>query len=353
MNILSIGTFTSHGVSNTCLHRTWALEKLGSVDRIDTTLKRHIFCYRIINRLFVRYRLPISFHERMLNNRIRKQVSANQYDVIWIDKGIFIEAKTLRFIKQVQNHCLIIGYSPDNMAERHNQSQVFLKSFPYYDYYITTKSYTLDTLRQMGCKNIFFVNNAYEATFHHPYQLTEEERERLGGKIGFIGAWEEERCRSILYLAKHGIPIRVWGGGKWMRYKGIYPNLIIEDRGLYSEDYNKALSAFDISLCFLRKMNHDLQTTRTMEIPACGSLLMAEKTIEHERLFKDKEEAVFFSSDKELLELCLYYLSHEDERKRIAVAGRRRCLMSGYSNEETIKRVLEKILREAYGTEKN
>ena len=289
----------------------------------------------------------------MLNNRIRKQVSANQYDVIWIDKGIFIEAKTLRFIKQVQNHSLIIGYSPDNMAERHNQSQVFLKSFPYYDYYITTKSYTLDTLRQMGCKNIFFVNNAYEATFHHPYQLTEEERERLGGKIGFIGAWEEERCRSILYLAKHGIPIRVWGGGKWMRYKGIYPNLIIEDRGLYSEDYNKALSAFDISLCFLRKMNHDLQTTRTMEIPACGSLLMAERTIEHERLFKDKEEAVFFSSDKELLELCLYYLSHEDERKRIAIAGRRRCLMSGYSNEETIKRVLEKILREAYGTEKN
>lgn len=352
MHILSIGTFTSQGVSNTCLHRTWALEKLGSVDRIDTTLKRCIWGYRIVNRLFVRYRLPISFHERKLNNEIQKQVLAKQYDVIWIDKGIFIEAKTLRLIKQVQKNCLIIGYSPDNMAERHNQSQVFLKSFPYYDFYITTKSYTVDILRQMGCKNILFVNNAYEATFHYPYQLTEKERERFGGKIGFIGAWEEERCRSILYLAKHGIPIRVWGGGKWMEYKGSYPNLIIEDHGLYSEDYNKALSAFDISLCFLRKMNHDLQTTRTMEIPACGSLLMAERTIEHERLFKDKEEAVFFSSDKELLELCLYYLSHEDERKRIAEAGRRRCLMSGYSNEETIKRILEKILAEKNGSKK-
>lgn len=40
-------------------------------------------------------------------------------------------------------------------------------------------------------------------------------------------------------------------------------------------------------------MNYDLQTTRTMEIPACGSLLMAERTIEHEELFKDEEEAVF------------------------------------------------------------
>ncbi|MED9799911.1 MAG: glycosyltransferase [Prevotella sp.] len=346
MRILSIGTFTGHGISNTCLHRTWALEKLGEVDRIDTTLKRNVLCYRIVNRLFVRYHLPFSFHDSKLNRAIRKQVQEKPYDVVWIDKGVFIEAKALRFIKQVQPSCRVVGYSPDNMAERHNQTQVFLKSFPYYDYYITTKSYTVDMLRRMGCKNILFVNNAYEASFHHPYQLAKEERERLGGKVGFIGAWEEERCRSILYLAEHGIPVRVWGGGKWLEYKDRYTNLKIEDKGLYSEDYNKALSAFDISLCFLRKINYDLQTTRTMEIPACGSLLMAERTAEHERLFKDKEEAVFFSSDEELLELCQYYLTHEEERKRIAEAGRKRCIASGYSNEETIKRVLEKIFAE-------
>lgn len=344
MHILSIGTFTSQGVSNTCLHRTWALEKLGEVDRIDSTLKRFIFCYRIVNRMFVRYRLPISFHARKLNKEIRKQLLTRKYDVIWIDKGVFIEAKILRFMKQVQKNCLIIGYSPDNMAERHNQSQVFLKSFPYYDYYITTKSYTVETLRQMGCKNILFVNNAYEAMFHHPYQLSEDERERLGGNVGFIGAWEEERCRSILYLAQHDIPVRVWGGGRWLAYKDKYPTLTIEEQGLFSEDYNKALSAFDISLCFLRKMNQDLQTTRTMEIPACGSLLMAERTKEHEKLFKDGEEAVFFSTDEELLKLCRYYLSHGDERKKIAQAGRKRCLTSGYSNYETIKRAIEQIL---------
>lgn len=353
MKILSIGTFTKQGISNTCLHRTWALEKLGDVERIDTTLKSNILCYRIINRLFVRYRLPISFHVCKLNRELRQKVRNQKYDIVWIDKGVFIEAKTLQYIKQVQPYCIIVGYSPDNMAERHNQSQVFLNSFPYYDFYVTTKSYTVDTLRQMGCKNILFVNNAYEASFHHPYQLTKEERERLGGRVGFIGAWEKERSRSILYLAEHGIPIRVWGGGKWLDYKGLYPNLKIEGKGLYSEDYNKALSAFDISLCFLRKINHDLQTTRTMEIPACGSLLMAERTVEHEQLFKDKEEAVFFSSDEELLELCRYYLSHEEERKHIVEAGRKRCFISGYSNEETIKRVLGKIIIASYNAKKN
>lgn len=343
MHILSIGKFSSDGISNTCLHRTWALEKIGDVQRIDSTLYHRILWYRVINRLFVHYNWSIRFHNGALNREIIRQIVKNSYDIVWIDKGIFIEAETLKKIKQEQPRCIIIGYSPDNMVERHNQSQLFLDSFPYYDYYITTKSYTVEKLKQMGCPNILFVNNAYEDTFHHPYTLTKEEKNKLGGEVGFIGAWERERCESILYLVQHGIPVRVWGGGKWLLYKGRYPNLIIEDKGLFSEDYNKALSAFDISLCFLRKMNFDLQTTRTMEIPACGSLLMAERTIEHERLFKDREEAVFFSTNEELLEQCRYYLDHPDERKHIAEAGRQRCISSGYSNYETLKRILEYI----------
>ena len=83
-----------------------------------------------------------------------------------------------------------------------------------------------------------------------------------------------------------------------------------------------------------------------MEIPACGSLLMAERTPEHEQLFKDKEEAVFFSSDQELLDLCRYYIAHDDERKRIAMAGRARCIKSCYSNEETIKGIIKTILQQ-------
>ncbi len=346
MRILSIGTFSDIGVSNTCLHRTWALEKTGHVTRIDSTLNRHVLPYRIINRLFVRYKLPVSFHVPPLNKAIIKAIHAQHFDMVWIDKGIFIEARTLKEIKRVQPGCTIVGYSPDNMAERHNQSQIFLNSFPYYDFYVTTKSYTVETLKGMGCKDIIFVNNAYEATFHHPYKISIGEKNSLGGKIGFIGAWEEERCRSILYLAEHGVPVRVWGGGKWLQYKNHCPNLTIEKSGLHSEDYAKALSAFDISLCFLRKMNYDLQTTRTMEIPACGSLLMAERTPEHEQLFKDKEEAVFFSSDQELLDLCRYYIAHDDERKRIAMAGRARCIKSCYSNEETIKGIIKTILQQ-------
>lgn len=353
MKILSIGTFSTYGISNTCLHRNWALKEIADVDEIDSSLVRFEFIYRVLSFLFRKKIISIPFNYASLNKKILRMVENNKYDVIWIDKGIHIKAETLQTIKKYNKDTLIVGYSPDNMVERHNQSVHFLQSFHLYDYYVTTKSYTVEALKKLGCKKIIFVNNAYEPRFHHPYDIGVDERNRLGGEIGFIGMWEQERCNSILYLAKHGLPIRVWGGGKWLNYKGLYPNLKIEETGLFSEDYNKALSAFDISLCFLRKINFDVQTTRTMEIPACKSMLMAERTDEHRMLFNEDSEAVFFSSDKELYDKCKYYIEHPSERNKIIENGYRKCLSSGYSNKETLKRVLEFVINERNNKKQN
>ena len=346
MKILSIGGFSAYGVSNTCLHRNWALHKLAEVDDIDTSYMSKTLVYRIVNRLFVRYNLPIHCPAGRLNRKIRKSFSHKKYDIVWIDKGVFISAKTLSYIKKSSPDTLIVGYSPDNMTERFSHSQHFLDSLPYHDYYVTTKSDSVESLKQLGAKNVIVVNNAFEPSFHHPYNLSQHEKERLGGKVGFIGRWEKERCDSMIYLVNNGVQVRIWGGGKWLKYKDKYPNLIVEQKGLFSEDYNKALSAFDISLCFLSKLNTDRQTTRTMEIPACGSMLMAERTKEHQELFEEDKEAVFFSSNEELLEKCRYYLAHPQERTKIAEAGHRRCIESDYSNLGMIKRVIAQIKNE-------
>lgn len=343
MKILSIGQFSADGASNTCLHRNWALKRIACVTEIDSTLNNNLLLYRIINYLFVKFGLGLHYENGDLNKRIRTTVSADSFDAVWIDKGVFVSAETLQFIKRVSPCTLLIGYSPDNMVERHNQSQHFLDSLPYYDHYVTTKSYIVGELKRMGAKNVIFVNNAYEETFHHPYEISDEEKKRLGGIVGFIGSWEKERFLSIKFLADHGIPVRVWGGGKWKEYIDKINNLTVEGKGLFSEDYNKALSAFDISLCFLRKINNDQQTTRSIEIPACKSMLMAERTDEHMSLFEDGKEAIFFSSDAELLEKCTYYINHIEECHAISLAGYNRCIRSGYSNVEMIKGVLKTV----------
>lgn len=342
MRILSVGPLS--GLSNTCLHRHWALKKVADdVDEVNTSVERCSLWYRIAWHLFY-YGLPVSQPEsNNENKKIRELVDQNHYDVVWIDKGWTISPDTLRYIKAKQPQCKIVSYSPDNMALRHNQSQQYLKCIPLYDYHITTKSYILDDMKRLGAKRIKFVPQSYALEFHHPYDITPSDMERLGGDVGFIGAWEQERCDSILYLAKNGISIRVFGGGKWLKYKGLYKTLTIEDHGLFSEDYAKSFRTFKISLCFLRKMNFDQQTSRTMEIPACGGFMLAERTKEHLSLFEEGKEAAFFSSNEELLEKCRYYLAHDEERKAIAAAGHQRCITSDYSNEGMIRKALKEI----------
>lgn len=333
------------GLSNTCLHRHWALEKISDeIDVVNTRIKPISIWFRIAYRLF-QYGLPIRLPDNSsANKKIKEFISKavkSPYDIVWIDKGVTINSKTLRYIRKLSPNAKIVSYSPDNMALRHNQSQNYLNCIPLYDIHFTTKSYILQDMQRLGARKTAFTNKHYEQTFHYPRNLSENEIQRLGGDVGFIGAWEKERCDSILYLAKNGIKVKVFGDKKWNDYKT--ENLEIAP-GIYSEDYSKALQAFKISLCFLRKMNSDTQTSRTMEIPACGGFMLAERTTEHLELFSENKEAVFFSNDEELLEKCRYYLSNEEERKRIVEGGILRCKTSGYSNEESIKTMLKIVV---------
>ncbi len=343
MKILSVGSLS--GKSNTCLHRHWALKRVADcVDEINTKERPCSLLWRIDIHLFF-WGLPIRVPENNTENeKITDQVKHNKYDIIWIDKGLTIYPETLKFIKEYSPETLIVSYSPDNMVLRHNQSQQYIECVPLYDHIITNKSYIIDDLKKLGAKNVIFVNNTYESTFHHPYTLSKDDYHELGSDVGFVGFWEEERCKSILYLADHGVKVRVFGNGKWKNYMNYNTNLKIELRPLEGEDYCKSLQAFKISLCFLRKMNLDQQTTRSVEIPACGGFMLAERTNEHLALFEENKEAAYFSSDEELLEKCQYYLSHDEQRKKIAEMGHLRCLQSDYSNLGMVKKVLKIIL---------
>ncbi len=342
MRILSVGQMD--GISNTCRFRNLALKSIADkVDVVNTSAKGTLW-YRIAYHLFL-YGIPVKLPDTAgANRKIIELINKYNYDIVWIDKGNTIEASTLKAIRNKQSKTKLISYSPDNMSLRHNYSKQFSDGLQYYDVHLTVYRPRLkEALKMMGARDVIFVNKGFDPTFHHPYNLNFDEKKRLGGDIGFVGAWEQYRCDSILYLVDHGLKVKVWGDGGWLQYKGYSPNLIITGKGLYSEDYAKTFSAFKISLCFLRRKNCDKYTSRTYEIPACGGFMLAERTEEHLALFDEDKEAVFFSSNEELLEKCRYYLAHDDERKRIALAGRQRSIESDYSNEGMIRKVLRSI----------
>jgi spore maturation protein CgeB len=268
-------------------------------------------------------------------------------DLIWIEKGLMVKPRTLKQIKRIDPDIVLVFYSTDNMIKRHNQSAYFRGCLSIYDWicqyaYFEGKNRVKKWFRQMGAKRLLFTDGAYDRDAHRPLCVTKEDPQRLGADVVFVGSFEVDRARQMLYLAQNGVPVRVWGG-RWEGWQDRHPNLTVEARPIYGRDYAKALCASKIALGFLRKMNDDLQTGRTMEIPACGTFMLAERTRDHLKLFEEGKEAEFFDSKEELLEKVRYYLQHDDERERIAKAGRKRCVESGYSHHDRLKYMLDVI----------
>ena len=96
-------------------------------------------------------------------------------------------------------------------------------------------------------------------------------------------------------------------------------------------------------LQILKQINRDLHTSRSLEIPACGGFLLAERTVEHEELFTDKAEAVFFDNDHDLLRLVTIYLSNDEERNIIRSNGLKRCIESDYSYNDMVDKILSVV----------
>lgn len=342
MRILSAYPYPEAGTTNTSVHRSECLRKYASqFDTIDIEPVMNLWS-KIVYK--INYTLGgglLNLPDISGNNaRLLEAVRNNEYDLIWIDKGNNIYPETLRTIKQLQPQCTLVHYMIDDFLNPYHATKQILDTIPCYDYYIVNRKANIAELRERGCKHPVCIPMSYEKSFHYPRTITEQERQQLGGDIGFIGTYEAERAASLCYLADNGLTVRVWGNG-WDKLMHYSRNLIIEGRGIYSDDFCKAIAAFKINLAFLRKKSRDLHTTRSSEIPACGGFMLAERTEEHDEMFIDKKEAAFFSSDEELLSLCKYYLQHDDERRAIAEAGHHRCITSDYSNEGAIRKAVK------------
>jgi spore maturation protein CgeB len=74
-------------------------------------------------------------------------------------------------------------------------------------------------------------------------------------------------------------------------------------------------------------------------------MLLADRTDEHRDFFEEGREAEFFASTEELLDKLDYYTAHEETRRTMAEAGRRRCIDGGYDYLSRLRGVLAQLER--------
>ncbi len=276
------------------------------------------------------------------NRDLLSAAAAHRPQVFWVDKGDLVQASTLRAVKKMTG-AVLVNFNTDYLACGAHPWRLHMQGIPEYDFYFTSNVFDVDFLKAKGVRNVVVVPLGYYAKVFTRPQLTKEEEERLGASIGFIGHWEPATEVLILELLDRGLPVRV-RGNSWQHARNKRRLAGVVETGLVPQaDYEKSIRATKINLGINSTMNRNQTSGRSYEIPAAGGFLLAPRTAEHLEMYVEGEEAEFYGSVDELEEKARYYLEHEDERRRIAAAGRRRCLSSGTSFEEIMARLVETV----------
>jgi len=348
------------GPGQTALMRMRALERLGHTVRGVRTMegwKHASWIKRQVQRRTHRGSIVEEINSTVLS-------AARQFRpaLVWADKQEFLRVETIEALRNLGAR--LVHFTPDPyFALDWKRTRIMDEAMRHFDVLVYCKSYEKTNYEALE-RPAIYMPLGYCDENHRPLRSDDA---RWSCDVGFLGGWEPRRERMLHAVARTGADLKFRGryweflrDGKWtLRRRIILSQLAAGERVLihrdevlgalwqgdevYGEDYARALSGAKIGLGFLRKVCPDQHTTRTFEIPACGSLLLADRTDEHQEFFAEGKEAEFFASTEELLDKVKFYCGNESARRRIAEGGLKRCTDGKYAYVHRLKTALDAI----------
>lgn len=340
-NIIYLG---SNSPASTSRHRADALRRLGcQVTVVDPT---DLIGPRRRWQAFLDYRTGYWLVQRRLLRTLSKNpcFSESHPDLIWIDSGEHYGPHVLQWLT-VHFACPIILYNVDDPTGQRDDCrfQSLKAAFRYYSLCVFVRQETALEALAMGSRRVVTVHRSYDESAHNPNQLKPQQiPEPL---VSFIGTFipGEFRDRFLAALMQAGLPLRLIGN-RWQR-TSLWPLLqkIYQGPGLTGTAYSRALGDAAVTLGFLSHQNRDLVTTRSFETTACAGVFCAERTSEHQLLYEDGQEAVFWDSIEECNLQCNRLLNDPGLRQVICRNGSLHVRVIGVGNEEICRQILASI----------
>ncbi|HWJ35753.1 MAG TPA: glycosyltransferase [Steroidobacteraceae bacterium] len=324
----------------TSLDRAQALRRLGhQVDHVDLRqlLPRSPWVWRITWRLGGHILSPLVL--RALPRALKNA----RYDLCLVDSGEWVTPRVIELLRKHADR--IANYNIDDPLGMRDlaRSKAYRQSLPFYDLCVVVRAENVAEAKRLGAKSVMRVFRSSDEITHAPRTPTAADRTRWNADVLFLGTWFPERGPFLVELAKRGVPLTIRGANwnkapEWQILQSHW-----KGGPLQGDDYALAIQCAKVNLGLLSKGNRDLHTTRSLEIPALGGLLCAERTTEHLELYVEGEEALFWSDAEECAKVCSAVLQDDARRERIAAAGHVRSLRNGYQNENVMREIVGRL----------
>lgn len=138
--------------------------------------------------------------------------------------------------------------------------------------------------------------------------------EKLAYLLGREHSWQE-RINLVSQLEKQ-FSVRVFGNEEWQDKINSYSG-----HADHFEQMPKIFQLSKINLNLSRSFVEYGLPMRVFDVLSCAGFLVTNDKRDLHKLFVDGKDLVIFRDTQDLLEICAYYLEHEDERKAIAQQG--------------------------------
>lgn len=360
MKILFVGHIDE---GQTSLMRMRALERLG---------------HEVVGVNSIRPWLEASWTKRQLQRRLRsgsivRRINedivsvARQFhpDLIWTEKQEHLEASTLDDLRRLG--AKLLHFTPDPYYSLNwKRTRTMDEALPLFDVLVYCKAYEREHYERAGPLPVYMPLGFCDEV-HRPVRSVDRQ---WSCEVGFLGGWEPRREHMLRAVASTGADLKIWGtawefllDGQWTLRRSIVLRQLagsesfkfhrdpllakaLQGGEVYGDEYSSALSGARIGIGFLRTVCADQHTTRTFEIPACGSMLLADRTSEHQNMFEEGEEAEFFASPEEMIDKVRFYVSNSGRREKIAQNGLERCRTARYAYIHRISDALLEIRKD-------
>ncbi|MCG2462608.1 glycosyltransferase [Flavobacteriaceae bacterium F89] len=336
MKLLYIGQHTDGTTSRMRADQLGEILNAQTFDVIDTHVP-FFKTQKLFRSLGFRYKMgPLVWN---INSYVQQKLSTINYDLIWVDKGIFLDRKnTERLRKQTKR---LVHFTPD-MAFFENKSSLFNRSISLYDFLITTKSEERELyLKHIESDKLIMTTQGFDGKIHCNVTEFKDKRDA----VSFVGLWESYRELVIQNLINKKIKVLLAGKGwhDFVKKNKRNPYLEYFGDGLFSHDYARFISSTKLSLGLMSKRFPELHTTRTFEIPACGTALLTERNTETSEFFTE-DEVIFFNDIDDMICKIDYFLSHPNELENLSNRGLNKVIKDKYDYESILGDILRLVM---------
>jgi len=266
-----------------------------------------------------------------------KSEKCRDLDLILDIKSYWLTPKILKMSKRYTN-ALIFHLNPDSPFDKSNFHLQLKRCMPFYDCYFIWHKGLIPKLYEIGAERVEYLPFAWDSELHPDKDVSLDNSPEYTSDIAFIGNWSPEREKWLETLSD--LNLAIWGGYLWGRLKKSSPLLGRWKRKIVvGEEFVKVCRSSKIILNFLRPQNKDSHNMRTFEIPGCGGFMLHERSRELADFFREDKDVACFSTPQELREKINYYLTHNEERERMAKSAHRK--MQNRTYLDRARRILE------------